>query len=93
MYIGDSPFPGCQNNAVNEANNMPDLGLAKSDVHPKQHLDDALEELQNLRFQHATHQLDNPLRIRMVRRDIARLITVLHEIELGIRRPIKQTTE
>ena len=59
----------------------------------KQHLDDALEELQNLRFQHATHQLDNPLRIRMVRRDIARLITVLHEIELGIRRPIKQTTE
>lgn len=59
----------------------------------RQHLDDAVEELLNLRFQHATHQLDNPLRIRTVRRDIARLKTVLHEIELGIRKPIRQTTE
>ena len=59
----------------------------------KQRLDDSLEELQNLRFQHATHQLDNPLRIRSVRRDIARLKTILHEIELGIRKSIKQTTE
>jgi large subunit ribosomal protein L29 len=63
------------------------------EIEISQHLDDALEELQNLKFQHATHQLDNPLRIRMVRRDIARLKTVLHEIELGIRKPIKQTTE
>ncbi len=59
----------------------------------RQRLDDAVEELQNLRFQHATHQLDNPLRIRSVRRDIARLKTILHEIELGIRKSIKQTTE
>ncbi len=59
----------------------------------RQRLDDAVEELQNLRFQHATHQLDNPLRIRSVRRDIARLRTILHEIELGIRKSIKQTTE
>jgi len=59
----------------------------------RQRLDDSLEELQNLRFQHATHQLDNPLRIRSVRRDIARLKTILHEIELGIRESIKQTTE
>jgi large subunit ribosomal protein L29 len=63
------------------------------EIEISQHLDDALEELQNLKFQHATHQLDNPLRIRMVRRDIARLKTVLHEIELGIRKPLKQTTE
>lgn len=59
----------------------------------RQRLEDSLEELQNLRFQHATHQLDNPLRIRSVRRDIARLKTILHEIELEIREPIKQTTE
>jgi len=59
----------------------------------RQHLDDAVEEMQNLKFQHATHQLDNPLRIRIVRRNIARLKTVLHEIELGIRKPIMQTTE
>lgn len=59
----------------------------------RQRLEDSLEELQNLRFQHATHQLDNPLRIRSVRRDVARLKTILHEIELEIREPIKQTIE
>jgi len=58
----------------------------------KQRLEDALEEMQNLRFQHATHQLDNPLLIRTLRKDIARLKTVLHEFELGIREPVKQTT-
>lgn len=55
----------------------------------KQRLEDALEEAHNLRFQHATHQLDNPLRLRTLRRDIARLKTVLHEYELGIRKPLK----
>lgn len=49
-------------------------------------LEDTIEELYNLRFQHATHQLDNPLRLREVRREIARLMTVLHEFELGIRK-------
>ena len=48
-------------------------------------LEDAIEELANLKFQHSTHQLDNPLRIRTIRRDIARLKTVINEIELGIR--------
>lgn len=56
----------------------------------EQRLEDTMEELQNLRFQHATHQLDNPLKLRTLRRDIARLKTVLHEIESGIRKPIKQ---
>lgn len=46
-------------------------------------LEDAQEEMENLRFLHSTHQLDNPLRIRMLRKDIARLKTVLHESELG----------
>jgi large subunit ribosomal protein L29 len=48
-------------------------------------LQDTLEELYNLRFQHAMHQLDNPIRVRDVKKDIARLRTVLHEFELGIR--------
>ncbi|MFW5985932.1 MAG: 50S ribosomal protein L29 [Halanaerobiales bacterium] len=43
------------------------------------------EELFNLRFQHATAQLDNPMRIREVRRIIARIKTILRERELGIR--------
>ena len=46
-----------------------------------QTLEDKLEELQNLRFQHATHQLDNPLQLRLIRRDVARIKTVLHQQE------------
>ena len=41
------------------------------------------EELFNLRFQHATGQLDNPLRIREVKRDYARIKTVLREREIN----------
>jgi large subunit ribosomal protein L29 len=55
----------------------------------KQRLEDTMEELQNLRFQHATHQLDNPLKLRMLKKDIARLKTVLREFESGIRKPIQ----
>lgn len=47
----------------------------------EQTLEDKLEELQNLRFQHATHQLDNPLQLRLIRRDVARIKTVLHQQE------------
>jgi len=42
------------------------------------------EELFNLRFQLATGQLDNPTRIRDVRKQIARAKTVLRQRELGI---------
>ncbi|WP_128896426.1 50S ribosomal protein L29 [Longirhabdus pacifica] len=42
------------------------------------------EELFNLRFQLATGQLDNPTRIRDLRKSIARAKTVIHERELGI---------
>ncbi len=48
-------------------------------------LQDAKDEWANLRFQLALHQLDNPLKIRSMRRDIARLKTVIHEYELGLR--------
>jgi len=43
------------------------------------------EELFNLRFQAATGQLESHGRIRAVKRDIARLYTVIRERELGIR--------
>lgn len=43
---------------------------------------DLKEDLFNLRFQHATAQLDNPLQIRQVRRDLARVKTVLREREI-----------
>jgi len=41
-------------------------------------------ELFNLRFQVATGQLDNPMRMREVRKTIAQVKTVLRERELGI---------
>lgn len=44
---------------------------------------DLKAELFNLRFQLATGQLDNPMRIKAVRKDIARVKTVLRERELG----------
>ena len=43
------------------------------------------EELFNLRFQHATGQLDNPMRIREVKRSIAQIKTIIREHELNIR--------
>ncbi len=45
-------------------------------------LDSSKEELFNLRFQLATGQLDNPMRIKDVRHEIARILTVLTEREL-----------
>ena len=42
------------------------------------------EELFNLRFQSATGQLENTARLKAVKRDIARMYTVLRERELGI---------
>jgi len=47
-------------------------------------LREAKEELFNLRFQAATGQLENHGRLRAVRKDIARIYTVLRERELGI---------
>jgi large subunit ribosomal protein L29 len=43
------------------------------------------EELFNLRFQAATGQLESHGRLRTVKRDIARIYTVVRERELGIR--------
>jgi len=42
-------------------------------------------ELFKLRFQHATNQLENPNKLRMVKRNIARVKTIIREKELGIR--------
>jgi large subunit ribosomal protein L29 len=47
-------------------------------------LREAKEELFNLRFQNATGQLDNSARLKTVRREIARIYTVIRERELGI---------
>ncbi len=41
------------------------------------------KELFNLRFQHVTGQLDNPLKMRELKRDIARVKTIIREKELA----------
>ena len=41
------------------------------------------KDLFNLRFQHVTGQLENPVRMREVRRDIARVKTIMREVEQG----------
>jgi large subunit ribosomal protein L29 len=48
-------------------------------------LREAKEELFNLRFQAATGQLESHGRLRTVKKDIARIYTVVRERELGIR--------
>ena len=45
-------------------------------------LADLKEELFNLRFQHAINQLDNPMRIEAVKKDIARVKTIMRANEL-----------
>ncbi len=47
----------------------------------KQRVTDLREELFNLRFRNSMRQLDNPLKIRESRREMARLLTVLREKE------------
>ncbi len=56
-------------------------------------LAEAKEELFNLRFQVATGQLDNNRRLHTVRRDIARIYTVMRERELGIVRGATVTSD
>ena len=59
---------------------MRDLG----DEELIERLESSKEELFNLRFQLATGQLDNPMRIKQVRHDVARILTVLREREIEV---------
>ena len=56
-----------------------------NDVDIETRLREAKEELFNLRFQAATGQLESHGRLRTVKREIARIYTVVRERELGIR--------
>jgi large subunit ribosomal protein L29 len=56
-----------------------------NDVDLETRLRESKEELFNLRFQAATGQLESHGRLRTVKKDIARIYTVVRERELGIR--------
>ena len=59
---------------------------AKSGTELQKELVALKEELFKLRFQHATNQLENPQRLGAVKRDIARVNTILREQELKSRK-------
>jgi len=54
-----------------------------SEVELNEKLSDLKAELFNLRFQHAINQLDNPMRLVQVKKDIARVKTVLRQRQLA----------
>jgi large subunit ribosomal protein L29 len=62
-----------------------------TDEELRQKLVDLKDELFRLRFQLATGQLENPMRIREVRRDFARVKTILRERELSRQRQQAQS--
>ena len=53
-----------------------------NDVELTKKLNDLKEDLFNLRFQHAINQLDNPMRLKAVRKEIAIVKTIIREREL-----------
>ena len=61
---------------IDKERNMSQAELASEELKLK-------KELFNLRFQHVTGQLENPLKMREVKRDIARVKTALREKELA----------
>ena len=61
-----------------KASDLRDLPYEKLE----ERLTEAKEELFNLRFQLATNQLDNTARMRSVRREVARIATVMREQEI-----------
>ena len=62
-------------NELNKIREMSDVELTKK-------LDELKEDLFNLRFQHAINQLDNPMRLKAVRKEIAVIKTIIREREL-----------
>ncbi|HUH53191.1 MAG TPA: 50S ribosomal protein L29 [Microbacteriaceae bacterium] len=66
-----------------------ELAISELDTFENERLNEELtkskSELFNLRFQSATGQLESHGRVRQVKRDIARIYTVIRERELGIR--------
>jgi large subunit ribosomal protein L29 len=58
-------------------------GLSEDELKAKE--EELVRELFNLRFRHASGQLDNTARLKQVRRDLARVKTILRERQLGIR--------
>jgi large subunit ribosomal protein L29 len=57
-----------------------------TDAELARHLEETRQELFNLRFQSATGALENSARMRMAKREIARILTIRHEREASLER-------
>ena len=68
-----------------EVHGLDDAGLASF-------IDDRRKDSFNLRFQHATGQLENTARLRQAKQDLARGLTVAHERGLDVEAEIKKQT-
>jgi large subunit ribosomal protein L29 len=55
-----------------------------SDTELQEHIRTARRELFGLRFQHATGELDNTSRLNLAKREVARVLTILHEREINV---------
>jgi large subunit ribosomal protein L29 len=64
-----------------------------SDEELKKRIQDEEENLSHLRFRHATTQLESPAKLRTVRRDIARMKTLLRQREIKRLRETKEKSE
>ena len=71
--------------AVGSADLVPEQLRSFEEDRLVEELRKAKEELFNLRFQSATGQLESHGRLRAVKKDIARIYTIMRERELGIR--------
>ncbi|UCC72457.1 MAG: 50S ribosomal protein L29 [Gemmatimonadota bacterium] len=68
----------------------PDEIREMGDADIEQRLEELSNELFNLRMKSAYEEIENPMRIRKLRRDIARLKTIRHERELQAARDAKE---
>lgn len=73
----------------NRAPQLRTLTVAELEVRIRQ----LREEIFNLRFRNSVQQLDNPLKLREIRRDIARIETILAEHRAGVRLVAAQAQE
>jgi large subunit ribosomal protein L29 len=64
-----------------------------TDTELLERLAEAKEELFNLRFQHVTGQLDNPARLKQVKKDAARILGVVREREIEAAEALALETE
>lgn len=89
----DTSYP-LEQNCLSEENLLVDpdlLGMKREELKElsidelKSRLIDVQQELEELKFQKALQQLENPLQLRYLRKEIAQIKTVLNEFELGIR--------